>query len=213
MGTINQTWIPTISGVNMNQSFNWLSLTLATACLVGCVSVQADIEDVQITRKNIVMPGAPGDVPAGAASGNSDPQYPIAGSAEDYALPPQHFSYSDALTQLPEGVRTSLTLKYVVVAAPRDLSFLRKIALTVATPDSDAGKPRTLFEYSPNGSDSASNGVLNIPISGPEITIDPTKIHASDYELSTWGRLEDLPREPWAVDVTLTLSGTADFDY
>lgn len=200
--------------MNMNQAFNLLSLAFATSCLVGCVSAQVDLEDIQITRKNVVMPGAPSDVPAGVTTENADAlpaEYTLPESTENYALPPQHFSYADTMTQLPEGFRTTLTLKYVVVTAPRDLSFLTKIALTVATPDLDGGTPRTLFEYSPNGSDTAANGTLNIPINGPEITIDPTKLHAADYALSTWGRLEDLPREPWAVDVTLTLSGTADY--
>ncbi len=194
-------------------------LTIAAFSLAGCMSAQADFEDVQLTRKNLVFLGVPATLTEDIPSGASDTlraEYSVANQGGDYALPPQSFTYSDAATHLPDGTQASLTLKSVILTArgqQRDLSFLHKVTLTVASPDVDDGRPRAIIDYTSASPTEGTNGTVTLPIVGSEITIDPWKMKSSVFELSLWGQLNQLPRESWAVDVTLTLSGDVEFKY
>jgi hypothetical protein len=183
--------------------------------MVGCVSAQVEFEDVEITRQNVTFQGLPAELDAAAASQippELRAQLVSAAADTEVTLPTQQFAYANASSQVPSGLDGSLTLKRVTVASHdprRNLSFLHSVTLTAAKVDNPT-KKRVLLSYAADPS-SPNEGDLVVPVVGSSLTIDPWQLESSVFELTVSGSYEGLPREPWAVDVTLSLAGDIEY--
>lgn len=197
-----------------------LTAILAIAATVsGCVSAQVDFEQVEVTKQNLAFAGiselVPIDLPEQVPEALME-QYGIPRPGEDFALPPQRFAYADAMNRLPEGFTASLQLRDIAVTPARrkqKLAFLHKVLLTVSDPEVGEGRPRVVFETDQREAKKSKNGAIQMPLDAAAASIDPSRIGEQTYELSVWGDLAELPRESWAVDVTLTLSGSVAVEY
>jgi len=186
----------------------------------GCVSSEVSFEDVQVTRHHLVFPGASAAIDwndTKEISSEIRQEYDLPEVDETVALPTQGFSFSKIKTGLPKGVTTSLKLKGVTISAhdkTTDLSFLRQILLTVVEDAADSGNPHIIFDYANDPGENASRHVeLAVPLNGGEIDVDLRRLNSMFFELSTWGQFDELPKEAWSIDVTLTLSGAIAVDY
>jgi hypothetical protein len=83
------------------------------------------------------------------------------------------------------------------------------VTLTAAKVDNPT-KKRVLLSYAADPS-SPNEGDLVVPVVGSSLTIDPWQLESSVFELTVSGSYEGLPREPWAVDVTLSLAGDIEY--
>jgi hypothetical protein len=200
----------------MNSLAHYVSLALTACCMVGCISAQVEFEDVEITRQNVTFPGLPADLNAAQASQlppELRAQLSGATSSTELTLPVQQFAYSNASSQVPSGLDGSLTLKRVTVAShdpQRNLSFLHSVMLTSAKVENPTRK-RVLLSYTADP-DSPNEADLVVPVVGSSLTIDPWQLEASVFELTVSGSFECLPREAWAVDVTLSLAGEVEYN-
>jgi len=185
----------------------------------GCISVEAEIPETQVTRQNLSFPGLPPEVPTSIPA-NATPEVLAAlGITADgvFHLPVLTFSYDGTPINAPAGLSSTMHMKSVTISAhdgTADLSFVRRLTLTVTNSDRNAGEPQILLEY-PNA-ESPSEPLqksLTMPVIGLDDVIDPWKPQPGIYALNVWGDLFSLPRRPWAVDVTLTLSGSVAYEF
>jgi hypothetical protein len=188
--------------------------------ITGCLSSEVNFEDVRVTRHHLVFAGASADIDWNNIQKISNQlckDYDLPKVDETVALPPQEFSFSNIKTSLPKGMSTTLQLEGVTIRAhdrTTNLSFLRQLLLTVTDETADDGKPRVVFDYTnAPGGGTGNQAELSMPLNDQEIEVDPCRLDTMFFELSTWVRVDEIPEEAWAIDVTLTLSGTIAIDY
>jgi hypothetical protein len=195
-----------------------LWVAASAAAMSGCISAEIDIREVQVTRQNLSFPGVPLEVPTSVPS-NTPPEdlaklgITVLGEVE---LPVQTFSYDEQPVDMPDEVTSDMHLKSVTVAAhegTQSLSFVRRLRLTLTRPGQAAAQATVLLEYPPAGSSPAPfiDKTLTVPVQGLDDVVDPWKPQPGIYELKIWGDLATVPREPWAVDVTLSYTGTVSY--
>jgi hypothetical protein len=184
--------------------------------MVGCVSAQVEFEDIEITRQNVTFPGMPADLDSVQASllpPELRAQLASATSSSEVTLPVQQFAYANTSSQVTSDLDASLTLKNVTFAShdpQRDLAFLRSVTLTVAKTNHPSDK-RVILHYDADAN-TVSPEKLVVPIVGSSITLDPWQMDSSLFELTVSGTYDGLPRDPWAVDVTLSLAGEVEYN-
>jgi hypothetical protein len=186
-----------------------LSLPLVAT---GCVAAQLDVPEVEVTRENVVFEGVPPELAAPAPEGV--PSTPTA-AQEDYALRSHSFSYDR--WEMPQGMTADMVVREVVVTAHQgtpDLSFVRRITLAISLRSDDPNPPLVVLEYPlPERASPATRQSITLPVERPEPLLDPWRTPGAVYELTVWGDVAELPRQPWAVDVTVSLGGKLEFEY
>jgi hypothetical protein len=195
-------------------------VAILAAATSGCISAEVEIPEVQVTRQNLCFPGVPPEVPTSVPPNTPPEVLAQLGITElgDVELPVQTFSYDEQPVDLPEGLTSDMHVKSVTVAAhegTQSLSFVRRLRFTLTRPGQAAAEATVLLEYPPVGSSSAAliEKSLTIPVQGLDDVVDPWKPQPGIYELRIWGDLATVPREPWAVDVTLSFTGTVLYKY
>jgi hypothetical protein len=138
-------------------------------------------------------------------------------TTDEYELPPLTFSYDDTPVELPTGLTSDMHVKTVTVTAHEgltNLSFVRKMRLSVTDPKRNGGQPLVILEYPSVGAitDAAQTSVT-MPAQGLDDLVNPWKSLSGTYTLNVWVDLKAVPREVWAVDVTLTFSGSVSFAF
>jgi hypothetical protein len=196
----------------------WIALSAAT--LTGaCVSAQAEIPALELTQENLTFPAVPAELTNELESMPEDAGTSLAraAAADDYHFPTVSFSYDRLPIARPPGVSSDMRAKEVTIAAHKgthDLSFVRRLRLTVTRLGEDREEPEVVLEYSSTRASSESIGrSLTTPVLGAQCSIDPWQTGSSVYELDIWGDLEQLPDKPWAVDVSVVLGGSVSFEY
>jgi hypothetical protein len=191
---------------------------VVSAALVACLSATVDVPEVAVARENLSFPGVPDgtavsdDIPADVRE-----RYGLPAPGEAYHFPPITFSYERVPMDMPTGTSTDLHVKAVTIRAHEgspSLLFVRGLRLTVAKPTEPGTAPVVLLEYpEPGASPEPIDRSLTLAFKGAWSPIDPWKADASVYTLDLWAVLEQLPRQDWALDVELVLSGSLDFEF
>lgn len=185
----------------------------------GCISAEAEIPETKVTRQNLSFPSVPPGVPT-IVPEDATPEFLAQlgiDESGEFQLPVVSFSYDEPPADMPEGLTSDMHVKTVTVSAhdaALNLSFVRRLTLTVRNLDKNGGAPQVLIEYSNTGAlDTVIQNSLTVPVEGLDDVVNPWKAQAGIYELTIWGDVEKLPREPWAVDVSLTFSGSVSFEF
>lgn len=202
----------------MKASLTLIGLLLTSLSLPSCVSAEIDLENVEITHKNLSFPGVPSEVPdcSPEVLESLAPAELGSPTIAAYEFPTQTFVIPSMSNVLPSGAKATLRLARVVVRShDNGVSFasLHDIRLTLASPRVADGNPQTVADYSNvDGSESAP-GELTIPVTNTQLDLDPANVDSYVFSLTASAGCGILPRQAWSVDVTLSLSGSAEFKY
>jgi hypothetical protein len=206
--------VPPARRARRQPALGWLAL--GAALLSGaCVSAQADIPALELTRQNLTFPG----VPAELDSVPVDTRTSLARKAaeDDYHFPTVSFSYDRIPIPRPPGVSSDVVAKEVTITARdgiEDLSFVRRIRLRVTRLGEDREEPEVVIDTSSPGATTEPFGrSLTTPVLGAQRSIDPWQTESSVYELDLWGDVEEAPALPWAIDVSVVFGGSVSFAY
>ena len=196
----------------------WIALGAAT--LTGaCVSAQAQIPDLELTRENLTFPAVPAELTDQLESLPEDTRtgYGLTVAGDEYHFPTVSFSCDRIPIARPPGASSDMRAKEVTIAAHKgthDLSFVRRIRLTVTQLGEEREEPEVVIDYSrPRASSEPIGRSVTTAVLGSQRSIDPWQTESSVYELDIWGDLEQLPDKPWAVDVSVVLNGSVSFEY
>ncbi|MGC4065175.1 MAG: hypothetical protein QM784_11115 [Polyangiaceae bacterium] len=159
-----------------NRVIRWIGRLLAGSAgllSVGCISAEADIPEIEVTRENLTFQGVPASTPTEVPAGLSAEQRQALGlpaPGEPIHLPTLSFAYSRVAVDLPTGLSSQMHVREVTVRANSEsmsLAFIRKLRLTAThreTPD----VLQTVLEYPPVGSTSNPplDSELTMPVQG-----------------------------------------------
>jgi hypothetical protein len=180
-----------------NNSFLVLfALTASTLALstgaAGCVSVDAEIPDVEVTQKNLAFDG----VPVGSALG-------------DVSMTKTFSQEHDAL-DLPEGLNPEVKALAVSLTAKsgiKDFGFVRYLRMTMSD-TSDNSNALELINYERDDSAPTSN-VLNMTAANPVNALDKWKTKSALFTIEVAGTLPD---NDWTADVTIRFAGNIHYE-
>jgi hypothetical protein len=179
-----------------HSTFVLVALTTATLALsagaAGCVSVDAEIPDVEVTQKDLAFAG----VPVGSALG-------------DVSMTQTFSSEHDAL-DLPQGLNSEVKALGVTLTAKsgiKDFSFLRYLRLTMSD-TADNSNALELINYERPDSAPASN-VLNMTSANPVNALEKWKTKSALFTIEVAGTLPD---SDWTADVTIRFAGNVHYE-
>ncbi len=155
---------------------------------VGCVSVEADVQDVVVTRQGLEISGSMMPVDLGEQEITVRFDHPYEG------------------VDLPAGVNSELRPTGVMLTAASgvsDFSFLRAFSVTIGSTAPEAPPPAVVFEYQSQGDGPVGHSIDISPARSPNV-LDYWETTGAYYELTVRG---DLPELLWAVDVAIEFSG------
>jgi hypothetical protein len=175
-----------------NRTLTFVALTASTLALsagaAGCVSVDAEIPDVEVTQKDLAFAG----VPVGSALG-------------DVSMTRTFSQEHDAL-DLPEGLNPEVKALAVSLTAKsgiKDFSFVRYLRMTMSDA-SDNSNAVELINYERDDSAPPSS-VLNMTAANPVNALDKWKTKSAVFTIDIAGTLPD---NDWTADVTVRFAGT-----
>lgn len=160
-------------------------LAISTA---GCVSVEADVQDVVVTTQGLEINGSKMPVDLGEQEITVRFDHPYEG------------------VDLPEGVDSELRPTGATMTAASgvgDFSFLSAFSVTVGSTAPEAPPPAVVFEYQRQGDGPVGHSIDISPAGSPNV-LDYWETTGAYYELTVRG---DLPELSWAVDVVIEFSG------
>jgi hypothetical protein len=164
-----------------------LSAVSVLAALFGACSFEADLPDVQITQRGVIVPGVPQTTPGSPSS------------------TPSFFPLSSSDVAWAKGMKTDVLVHRVQIAASGSLTtldFIDCVHVTVAAPSSSEGAIR-IMDYERN-EEAPSSSVIDVNIPAP---VDITTVWSADQTVVELQIAGLLPEQDWTVDVTLNLSG------
>jgi hypothetical protein len=154
----------------------------------GCVSVEADVQDVVVTTQALQINGA---------------TVPVDLGQQEITV---RFEHPYDAVDIPEGVDSELRpTRGTIVAASGvdDLSFLSGFRLSIGSTAPEAPPPAVVFEYQRQG-DGPAGPTIDVSPTGSSNVIDYWETNGAYYELTVRG---DLPERLWTVDVAVEFSG------
>jgi hypothetical protein len=168
------------------------ALSVLVALFGGC-SFEADLPDVQITQRGLIVPGVPQTTPGSPSS------------------TPSFFPLSSSDVAWAKGMKTDVLVHRVQIAASGSLStldFIDCVHVTVAAPSSsESAIP--IMDYERN-EEAPSSSVIDVSIPAPVNITTVWSADKTDIELQMAGQLPELD---WTVDVTLNLSGKITYKF
>jgi hypothetical protein len=161
--------------------------------LAGCVQVQADIPDVEVTQHGILFDG----VPFGSMLGEVS-------TTRTFTLSGDTLSFAKDLNSEVYAMEVSLT----PIAPLQDLSFIHSARVTMSSSTgTTALTPAEIINYEREGA----------PVSTAELTVqtlypvDVTDLWAADKTVITLTISGVLPETAWGADLTLRLGGKIEY--
>jgi hypothetical protein len=157
------------------------------AALFGACSFEADLPDVQITQRGLIVPGVP-QTTLGSPSST-----------------PSFFPLSSSDVAWAKGMKTEVLVHRVQIVASGSLStldFIDCVHVTVAVPASSEGAI-PIMDYERN-EEAPSSSVIDVNIPAP---VDIATVWSADKTVIELQMAGQLPEQDWTVDVTLNLSG------
>ncbi len=165
-----------------------LALTLVLAAgSGGCVSVDAEIPNVEVTQKDLTFTG----VPVGSALGDVSMTRSFSQEHDELDLP-------EGLTSEVKALEVSLTAKQGV----RDFGFVRYLRLTMSDA-SDNSNAVELINYERDPAAPPSN-VLKMIATNPVNALEKWKTKSALFTIDVAGTL---PENDWVADVTIRFGG------
>ena len=164
-----------------------LFLALAALPSMGCLGVEADIPDIEVTQKGIAFEGAP-----------------VAGIEGSVSTT---YSQKHSKLDLPDGVDPEVkTLSVTITAASGvdDLSFIKHFRVTMA-PD-DGGTTVELGTYDQAGN--AGSKEITLTTLNPANILDAWKSDSAIFTLEVTGTL---PTTAWTVDIAIDFAGSVKY--
>ena len=164
-----------------------LSAVSVLAALFGACSFEADLPDVQITQRDVKVPGVP-QTTLGSPSST-----------------PSSFPLSSSDVTWAKGMKTDVLVHRVRIAASDSLTTLDFIDWTrvtaAASSSSESAIPIMNYE---RGEEAPSSPVIDVSIPAP---VNITTVWSADKTVIELQMAGQLPEQDWTVDVTLNLSG------
>jgi hypothetical protein len=167
------------------------TLALCTGA-AGCVSVDAEIPDVEVTQKDLTFDGIP-----------------VGGGLGDVSMTRTFSQEHDAL-DLPEGLNPEVKALAVSLTAKsgiKDLNFVRYLRLTMSD-TSDNSNAVELINYERDDSAPPSN-VLNMTAANPVNALEKWKTKSALFTIDIAGTLPD---NDWTADVTIRFAGNIHYE-
>ena len=164
----------------------------ALAVTAGCVSVDADIPDVEVTQKDLTFSGVP-----------------VASAVGDVSMSRSFSQEHDAL-DLPEGLTSEVKALEVSLTAEKgitDFGFVRYLRLTMSD-TSDNSNAVELINYERDPSVPASN-VLKMVAANPVNALEKWKTKSALFTIDVAGTLPD---QDWIADVTIRFGGKIHYE-
>jgi hypothetical protein len=164
-----------------------VAAALASALGVGCVRVNADVPEVEVTRENLTFQALPDVVPT-----------------ETEITVKQSFAYDQSPVDLPNSITTNMRATEVTVTVRHgatDLSFVHFLTLTLSKPGSAT---QTIIDYARSNTQPVGASIT-VPVQGSEDALNPWEAQDSTFEVTATGTL---PRQAWSIDVTVKFSGS-----
>lgn len=161
---------------------------LATGAAGCALSVEADVPEVEVTKKDIAFEG----VPIGSALG-------------DVSMT-KSFSQKHSALDLPKGLTTEVHAIGVTLVAKsgiKDFSFLRMLRLTMADEKNQANAIE-LINYQQQPGDGTGE-TLTMMAANPVNAMEQWK---SDSAIFTIDVVGTLPTETWSADVVMRFGGS-----
>jgi hypothetical protein len=155
----------------------------------GCISVEADIPDVEVTQLDLAFDGVP-----------------LAALIGDVSVS-RNFSQKHKKLDLPEGLDSevkALSVTMLAKSGVTDFSFIHNLRLTMTD---DVHQPVTLIEYQ-QAPGEAPSGVLTMKSANPVNTLEQWKTDSATFTIDVAGTLPD---KAWTVDVSLHFGGSFKF--
>ena len=162
------------------------TLALSAALVGGCVSIQADVPDVQVTQTDLKFDGVP-----------------LANLVGDVSMS-RSFSQKHKKLDLPAGIDSqvkALGVALVAKSGVQDFSFIHNLRVTMTD---DVHQPVQIIDYQqPAGAPPAAT--LEMVSANPVNTLDQWKTDSATFTVDVAGTL---PSQPWTVDLRIDFAGT-----
>ena len=156
---------------------------LATGAAGCALSVEADVPEIEVTKKDIAFEG----VPIGAALG-------------DVSMT-KSFSQKHSALDLPTGLTTEVHAIGVTLVAKsgiKDFSFLRMLRLTMADEKNQSNAVELIdYQQQPGG---GAGDTLTMVAANPANALDQWKSDSAIFTIDVAGTL---PTETWSADVVM----------
>jgi hypothetical protein len=152
----------------------------------GCVSVEAEIPEVEITQKDLGFDG----VPISALIGDVSVSH--------------KFSQKHKKLDLPSGLDSEIKALGVSIIARKglkDFGFLHNLRLTMSD---DVHPPVTLIDYQ-QAPGAAPTDVLTMKSANPVNTFEQWKTESATFTIDVAGTL---PEQAWTVDMSVRFGGS-----
>jgi hypothetical protein len=176
---------------NRQNTFALVALTASTLALAtgaaGCISVDAEVPDVEVTQKDLSFDG----VAIGSALG-------------DVSMTRTFSQEHDAL-DLPAGLNPEVKALAVSLTAKsgiKDFGFVRFLRMTMSD-TSDNSNALELINYERNDAAPASN-VLQMTAANPVNALEKWKTKSALFTIEVAGTLPD---NDWTADITIHFAG------
>jgi hypothetical protein len=164
------------------------TIAVLAALISGCSpSFEADVPDLEITRRGLKIQGVPQTTPVGDVSATSS------------------FALSSCNTAWARRMNSDVLVHRVRIAASGslpNLDFIELSRVTAANPASPEG-PTELLSYD-RSEMALSSSDIDVSMSAP---IDITTVWSADQAVIELQVAGQLPEHDWTVDLTLRLSG------
>ncbi len=166
---------------------------LAVVASAGCISVVADGADMEVTHYGLEFEGTPPAPSGDATSATSS------------------FTHSHSPFDAPgdvDGEIRATSVRLVARPGTPDLSFIRRIEVSMLAEQSKSAKPTVVVDYrSPS---TLAGRYVEIPVEESANSLDQWRTHGSRYDVTVWGKL---PTEPWSIDITVSFTGKFSYEY
>lgn len=166
-------------------------VSVLAASTGGCLSVEAEIPEVEITHRDLMFEGAPIEIPGEIAVTKS-------------------FSQEHGKLEFPEGLESEVKTLAVTLKATSgvsDLSFIRYLRISMS-----AGAEHPAIELGTYDADTdASSGAeITLKTLNPVNVLDAWKTESATFTLEVAG---SLPTRSWTADITVRFAGKAKYSY
>jgi hypothetical protein len=171
-------------------------LLLAATLALGsgaCLSVEADVPDVEVTQHGLAFAG----IPLANRTGDVSTDLTFTQSLPDLGL--------------PKGIDSSVKavkIDLVATSGIESFDFLRSLRVTMSPKDSTAA-PVELVAY--EKADGATVGsILTIPSLNPVNILDQWKADSATFDIQVAGAL---PEQAWTIDMSVHFAGKVSYKY
>jgi hypothetical protein len=155
----------------------------------GCMSVEAEIPEIEITHRGLMFDGVPPAMTGDASVSKS-------------------FSQERGKLDFPDGLETEVTTLSVTLKARgevTDLSFIRNLRVTMAASDGSSVIELGTFESAPNAGRASE---ISLTTLNPVNVLDAWQAESALFSVDVAG---NLPTTAWTADVVVRFAGKAKY--